>query len=355
MGAQFAASCEVPMITASFDHLCRTARQAIAQGRIDEARYLFEQALGLRPSSPDAHYGLALASFVLNDLENAAYHFKESARLDPLRAAAYINLGAVLTRLDEHAEAARVLRQAIKIDPQRSEGYYNLGLVYRNVGDLERAASAYRETLRIDPQHADAHYNLANILKEKEEYAAAAAHYRKALEAQPGWEKAERGMAQIEAILGKKLARPEPGEASNPSEAAQADEVSNPSEESPSAEENPQAEQAEAAEQVETAVPDPDRRIEPTKHFAQLEMMHEATKAAQSCGAEFIQAFVAELEPTVHELSMSLIGKAPGTFVNVEPLIEKFEKALAHCRKAHEELQAQIRRAERCGEKILGT
>jgi tetratricopeptide (TPR) repeat protein len=305
------------MITASYDHLCRTARQAIAQGRVDEACHLFNEALGLRPSSPDAHYGLALASFMLNDLENAAYHFKESARLDPLRASAYINLGAVLNRLEEPEEAARVLCQAIKIDPNRAEGYYNLALVYRKMGDLSRAIEAYREALRLDPQQADAHNNLGNIFKEQKRYVEAIDEYRKALELQPGWEKAEHGLAEAEQAAKDAVAAEEPT--------------------------SPEA----------STIADPDRRIDAMRHMANLEVMHDSAKAAQNCGGDYIQALQGELEVTVRELATTLIGRRPGTLVYLAPLMEKFEKALDHVKRAHEELQANLRRAQRAGTKML--
>ena len=82
----------------SVELLCQKAREAVEQRNPEKARQLYRQALGLRGDSPDVHYGLATACFLLNDLDSAAYHFKEVTRLDPLRPGAYINLGAVYNR-----------------------------------------------------------------------------------------------------------------------------------------------------------------------------------------------------------------------------------------------------------------
>src|SRR6516162_8133012 len=131
------------MMVESAESLCQRARQAIAQGQIEQARQLYLQALGLRSDAPDVHYGLATACFLLNDFESAAYHFKEVTRLDPLRPGAYINLGAVYNRLEEYEEAIQALRRGIQLDPHRAEGYYNLGLVYRNTGQVNLALQAY--------------------------------------------------------------------------------------------------------------------------------------------------------------------------------------------------------------------
>src|SRR5215469_6036530 len=129
----------------SIDSLCQRARQAIAQGQIEQARQIYLQALGLRSDAPDVHYGLATVCFLLNDLQSAAYHFKETTRLDPLRASAYINLGAVYNRMDMLDEAVPVLRRGIQIEHTRPEGYYNLGVVYKRKGQGDLAIQAYRE------------------------------------------------------------------------------------------------------------------------------------------------------------------------------------------------------------------
>src|SRR5207244_1474771 len=102
------------MAKENVESLCKKAQLAVAQGRNDEAKQLFLQAMGLRSDAPDVHYGLATVHFLLNDLPSAAYHFKEVTRLDPLRAGAYINLGAVYNRLDLLDDACTALRRGIQ-------------------------------------------------------------------------------------------------------------------------------------------------------------------------------------------------------------------------------------------------
>src|SRR5260370_8270078 len=121
-------------IMANVEGLCQEARQAIAQGKIEQAHDLYLQALDLNAELPDIHYGVATVCFMMNDLESAAYHFKEAIRLDPIRAGAYVNLGAVYNRMEQYDEAIQVLRRRIQVDPKRAEGYYNLGLVYTKMG-----------------------------------------------------------------------------------------------------------------------------------------------------------------------------------------------------------------------------
>jgi tetratricopeptide (TPR) repeat protein len=304
------------MITASFEALLRSARRALAEGRVDEAAHHYEKARGLRPDSPDAHYGLATAEFILNDVEGAAFHFREVTRLDPLRAGAYVNLGAALTRLGEHREAVQVLRRGIQLEPKRAEGYYNLGLVYRAAHDNPHAIQAFLEATRMDPGSADAHFNLGNSLMEEGQFARAAEAFMAALRVQPGWDKAEHGLAQAEQALAAELASAQPSVPLAP-------------------------------------IAQPERRIDPTRNQVALEIMHESIKAAQAASDEFLQALATDVGPSVKELTQCLIGRQPDrTAPDLDHRIKKFEIAVARLRKAHDDMQGHLGRAQSSGERI---
>ena len=88
----------------SLEMLREKAQDALARGQYQEARQLYQQALGYRSDHPDLHYGIAAVCFVLGDLHSAVYHFKEVTRLDSARAGAHINLGAVYNRLGQYDE-----------------------------------------------------------------------------------------------------------------------------------------------------------------------------------------------------------------------------------------------------------
>jgi tetratricopeptide (TPR) repeat protein len=173
-----------------FDKWCQKARQSLAEGEASQARQFYLHALAERADAPDAHYGLATACFLLNDLDNAVHHFREVVRIDPLRAGAYINLGAIYDRQDKLDEAVKALLLGIQLDSRRSEAYYNLGLVYRRQGQMDMAVQAYNEALRLSPRMVDAHYNLANLLLELGRYSLALVHYEYALDIDPDFEKA---------------------------------------------------------------------------------------------------------------------------------------------------------------------
>jgi|SRR5579884_3874557 len=300
--------------------LCQRARQAIAQGNIEEARDIYQQALTVKSDAPDAHYGLATVCFLLNDLDSAAYHFKEVTRLDPLRPGAHINLGATFNRLGQYDEAIKALRRGIQIDPQRAEGYYNLGLVYRNRGEPNLAVQAYLEATRLNPRMVDAHYNLANLYLELERYAQAAARYKQVLQLRPNWDKAANGLAQAEEALAPR-----------------------------------EAEQAEPAQPTIKAVaPDSQREVDPTVHGAILTHLHQATIDSENQGKHFLKVLEQEIEPAIKELSTCLLtpDSAP---TGLGECVQKFEHAIANMRSAQRHLQSSIERVRNLGDRLLNT
>jgi len=57
--------------------------QAYLQGRYDEAKVHFEQAVALAPASGEAHYNLGLALYALGASEQAREEFIQAANLAP--------------------------------------------------------------------------------------------------------------------------------------------------------------------------------------------------------------------------------------------------------------------------------
>jgi tetratricopeptide (TPR) repeat protein len=311
------------MTAESVESICQRARQALAQGRSEDARQLYVEALAMRSDVPDVHYGLATACYLLNDIDGAAYHFKEVTRLDPLRAGAYINLGAVYNRLEEYDDAVRTLRRGIQIDPHRAEGYYNLGLVYRNLGQPNLAIQAYLEATRIDPRMVDAHYNLGNLYFESGRHQLAINHYKKVLQLRPNWDKALSALAQAEAALGV-TQRPAPSEEEPPPAASNA------------------------------PPRDLNRNVDPMVHGDILTVLHHATIDSESHGRQFLQVLEHQVEPAIKELANRLLGTTTGSSgTDLGRCMRSFETAIESIRASHRELETSIQKVRSIGEHLL--
>jgi len=313
------------MARESVEGLCQSAQAALARGDNESARQIYLQAMGVKPDSPDVHYGLATVCFLLGDLTSAAYHFKECTRQDPLRAGAYINLGAVYNRMNMLDEAVPVLRRGIQLDHTRAEGYYNLGVVHRRKGQPELAIQAYREAVRINPRMADAHYNLGNLFAEKENYSMALVHYKHAVEMRPNWEKALVSMEQCQELIARQRAPSLMADPVGP--------VSTPG--------------GTAHSKL-----DPNRLVDPETHGMLLTAIHKATVESDGQSRDFLKIVEAEVEPVIKDLSTCLLY--PDTSVTeLEACLKRFETAVTKMTELQGNLKQSMDRIQKVGEQLM--
>ncbi|MGE5193245.1 MAG: tetratricopeptide repeat protein [Deltaproteobacteria bacterium] len=188
----------------SFEDLCKTGRDNLKAGQLQEAVAAFEEARRMNDLDPEVHEGLATAHFLLHAYEHAARHFERVTRLDPRRGASWINLGAVYNRMGDYQKAAEVLRRAVQVEKKSGVGFYNLGIAYKHLKQWNLAVPAYREAIRLEPRMADAYLNLANVYSELKNFPQAITHYKKALELKPDLERAARGLERAEARLNER-------------------------------------------------------------------------------------------------------------------------------------------------------
>ena len=294
----------------------RKAQEALSRGQYQEARLIYQEALGYRSDSPEVHYGIAAVCFLLGDLHSAVYHFKEVIRLDPFRATAFVNLGAVQNRLGSYDEAMVSLRRGIQLNPNRPEGYYNLGLVYKQLGQLELAIASYREAIRLDPRMIDSHFNLGNIFFEKEQLAIALSHYRQALELRPRWDKAQRAVEQTEALLGQKADVP-----NNPHVSVMGDSGG-----------------------------DPNRHLDPGVHGAFLTDLHKLIVKIDGESQDVIDFLRKDVEEVIRNISVCIL--ATDARLNLEDQMERMDSVMAKLQGMRDQTQRRMFRAKLLTDKI---
>lgn len=308
------------------DVLCKKAQKALAQGQYQEARQIYQQALGYRSDSPEIHYGIATACFLVADFHSAVYHFKEVIRIDPLRTGAYINLGAVYNRLGQFDDALATLRRGIQLDANRSEGYYNLGLVYKQLGQLDMAINAYREAFRLNPRMYDAHFNLGNIFLEKGSIKQAIIHYGYALEIRPNWEKGRLALESAQAAQSEKTS----------SDKDEADKTVRESE----------------TVRSRDIVLDPERLVDPEAHGKHLRELHRLVVDADTSSQEMLDFVQKDVEGVIRDLSICILTpNSPGH--NLKEQIDRFDDVLAQLQQLQDELQKRILSVQHVGEEAL--
>jgi predicted O-linked N-acetylglucosamine transferase (SPINDLY family) len=159
------------------------------QGDLDRAVELIRKSIKARSDLPEAHYNLGVVLQEQGKLDDAIASYRKAAELNPGYAEAHYNLGNVLSEREELAGAATAYGKAIALDPDDAAVHDNLGHVLHRQGRLPEAVTSYRRALALAPSDAETHNNLGIALHEQGLLDEAHASYKTALSISP--EKAE--------------------------------------------------------------------------------------------------------------------------------------------------------------------
>jgi tetratricopeptide (TPR) repeat protein len=147
------------------------------------------------PGAVDAHIHLGLARHRQGRLQEAKEHFEEALGVRPGYHGGHLNLGNLYleqTRFAEAAEQYRLTIQATPYDGQRAHAHFNLGISLVAQGLLEEAAAAFRDAVRINPELLDARLALGSLLARQGESEAARVQFLFALKSVPAGSPAAR-------------------------------------------------------------------------------------------------------------------------------------------------------------------
>lgn len=141
-----------------------SGKNYLDQGQADKALPLFERAVALQPSRPDALLNLANASLLANQPTNAIRFAREALTFDRNLAAAYYVAGCGYLRLRQFEEALQNFQPCRDLDPTVAAVSYQIARAQAELRQTEAAIAAYQETITLEPEHAVAHYALGQLL-----------------------------------------------------------------------------------------------------------------------------------------------------------------------------------------------
>jgi Flp pilus assembly protein TadD len=90
--------------------------------------------------------------------------YTEALRINSSFSDTWMNMGSLLVLQGDTTNAVEYLQQAIRLAPKSAEGYGKLALALSQLGRMADAVSAYRESLLLGPNQVPACNNLAWIL-----------------------------------------------------------------------------------------------------------------------------------------------------------------------------------------------
>ena len=172
-------------------------------GRSDEAKAAFEEALRLNPEDSRAHNDLAVLLEKEGLLEAAMEHYRAALEANPDFMLALGNYGDLLGRLGRHDEAVAIFRQALEEEQDSPLIRYNLAVQLMAMGRTDQATAEYEALLETWPKEFRALNNLGFLLAEQGRTGEAEALYRRALEVNPEFTLARANLGNLLIQQGK--------------------------------------------------------------------------------------------------------------------------------------------------------
>ena len=131
-----------------------------ALDRLEDARKSYEQALDIKPDSPEALFSTGMVAKDQGDFDAAAELFAKAAVRRPDFAEALTQLGVVYAIAGRHDEAAASCRRAVSVNPQDVEALLCLGVAMYHLGRYGDATVPFDAVIAIDPANSRARYSL---------------------------------------------------------------------------------------------------------------------------------------------------------------------------------------------------
>lgn len=148
----------------------------LRQGRREESRRAFEEALRLSPESAATYVGLAELAVAEGRWQEALAAYRNALERDPTLDQAHAGLVQTLHRLGDRKGAVDALARWVQANPNSSPAWEEWGLYLHALGRGEEALAAMEKALELDAGNLDAANNLAWL------YAEGNVHLDRALE-----------------------------------------------------------------------------------------------------------------------------------------------------------------------------
>jgi protein O-GlcNAc transferase len=155
------------------------------QGKLSEAKKLYEDILEQRQNHFDALHFLGVIAYQTNHLEQAERLISGAIKISPDVADAYTNRGLILKDLKRLDEALACYEKAIALKPDSAAAYNNRGIALNELTRPNEALVSYDKAIALKPDYAEAYNNRGIALNNLKRPDEALASFDKALSLKP--------------------------------------------------------------------------------------------------------------------------------------------------------------------------
>ena len=160
------------------------------EGKLLDAKKIYEYALTLNPDHFDALQLLGLASYQIGQFDRAVELLSKAIAINDKYAFAHKNLGNALERLNRLNAAVASYDRAILLEPAYAAAYNDRGDALKKLNRLDDAIASYSKAISLKHDYAEAHNNLGVVLNELKRHVEALANFEKAIRLKPDFSQA---------------------------------------------------------------------------------------------------------------------------------------------------------------------
>ena len=152
-----------PGKVATSQELYNQAKIATAQGKIGEAKKLYQEALRTNPEYGQALTGLGALFLMEKRFDLAQPLFEKALAVDPNHATALINLAMIDQARGRQESALEKLNRVVEMNPDYGAARLNLGSLYASMGEFPAAVVQLEKAILLNPKQPAASLTLAAV------------------------------------------------------------------------------------------------------------------------------------------------------------------------------------------------
>lgn len=154
-------------------------------GRLEEAKFIYDQILKSNPKHPDALHLRGLIALQSGDTRLAVEHLRKATQLQPKNWLFKGNLASALMETGDLETARTMFLRAAQLKPDAPQLHMGVANCYALLGKIADAEKQLRSITQRFPRFALAWFNLANTLRDQGDVRQAIEHYAHAVTLDP--------------------------------------------------------------------------------------------------------------------------------------------------------------------------
>lgn len=137
-------------------------------GRVELARYIFQEGVERDDTRPEFFFGLAEIEMAADNNPGARTWLRRALDAQPFHPEAWNNLGVLYLATRAFDEAVEAFENATRYAPAYREAWLNLGSAYKGAQRYDDAVTAFNTAIEFDRTYADPYFNLGVLYLDTE-------------------------------------------------------------------------------------------------------------------------------------------------------------------------------------------